>query len=173
LAAAHERGVTPAIALAAAFAATIGAWSSDDRFLLNVPLFHREPVHPDIERVSGDFSSSILIDVDVRHAQSVLDLTRAMQKTMHANGSHSSYGALEVLRDLGRARGEQVIAPVVYTSALGLGELFSDAVLERLGEPAWIVSQGPQVTLDAQVTELRGGLLLNWDVRESAFPPGV
>ncbi|GAA3703846.1 non-ribosomal peptide synthetase [Gordonia hankookensis] len=173
LAAAHERGVTPAIALAAVFAATIGAWSSDDRFLLNVPLFHREPVHPDIERVSGDFSSSILIDVDVRHAQSVLDLTRAMQKTMHANGSHSSYGALEVLRDLGRARGEQVIAPVVYTSALGLGELFSDAVLERLGEPAWIVSQGPQVTLDAQVTELRGGLLLNWDVRESAFPPGV
>ncbi|MGC5256000.1 amino acid adenylation domain-containing protein [Gordonia sp. DT218] len=173
LAAAHQRGVTPAIALAAVFAATIGAWSSDDRFLLNVPLFHREPVHPDIDRVSGDFSSSVLIDVDVRHAQSVLDLTRAMQKTMHANGSYASYGALEVLRDLGRTRGEQVIAPVVYTSALGLGELFSDAVLERLGEPAWIVSQGPQVTLDAQVTELRGGLLLNWDVRESAFPPGV
>ncbi|MYR07118.1 amino acid adenylation domain-containing protein [Gordonia sp. SID5947] len=173
LAAAHERGVTPAIALAAVFAATIGAWSSDDRFLLNVPLFHREPVHPDIDRVSGDFSSSILIDVDVQHAQSVLDLTRAMQKTMHANGSHASYGALEVLRDLGRERGEQVIAPVVYTSALGLGELFADAVLERLGEPSWIVSQGPQVTLDAQVTELRGGLLLNWDVRESAFPPGV
>ena len=27
--------------------------------------------------------------------------------------------------------------------------------------------------LDAQVTELRGGLLVNWDVRESAFPQGV
>ncbi len=173
LAAAHERGVTPAVALAAVFAATIGAWSSADRFLLNVPLFQREPVHPDIERVSGDFSSSVLVDVDLRHAQSVLDLTRAMQKTMHANGSHSSYGALEVLRDLGRARGEQVLAPVVYTSALGLGELFADDVLELLGEPEWIVSQGPQVVLDAQVTEVRGGLLLNWDVRESSFPPGV
>ncbi|AZG46286.1 non-ribosomal peptide synthetase [Gordonia insulae] len=173
LAAAHERGVTPAVALAAVFAATIGAWSSDDRFLLNVPLFHRESTHPDIDRVSGDFSSSILLDVDVRHTRSILDLTRAMQKTMHANGAHAAYGALDVLRDLGRARGEQVLAPVVYTSALGLGELFSDDVLERLGEPSWIVSQGPQVMLDAQVTELRGGLLLNWDVRESAFPPGV
>ncbi|GAB90336.1 non-ribosomal peptide synthetase [Gordonia rhizosphera] len=173
LAAAHERGVTPAVALAAVFAATISAWSSEDRFLLNVPLFQREPVHPDIERVSGDFSSSVLVDVDLRHAQSVLDLTRSIQKTMHANGSHSSYGALEVLRDLGRARGEQVLAPVVYTSALGLGELFADDVLELLGEPEWIVSQGPQVVLDAQVTEVRGGLLLNWDVRESAFPPGV
>ncbi|MFW0783141.1 amino acid adenylation domain-containing protein [Gordonia sp. CPCC 206044] len=173
LAAAHERGVTPAIALAAVFSATIGAWSSSDRFLLNVPLFHREPVHPDIERVSGDFSSSVLLDVDLRHAQSVLDLTRSMQQTMHANGSHSSYGALEVLRDLGRTRGEQVLAPVVYTSALGLGELFADEVAELLGEPVWVVSQGPQVILDAQVTEVRGGLLLNWDVRASAFPPGV
>lgn len=173
LAAAHERGVTPAIALAAVFASTLGAWSADDRFLLNVPLFHREPVHPDIERVSGDFSSSILIDVDTRHADSVLGLTRSMQKTMHENGSHSAYGALEVLRDLSRARGEQVLAPVVYTSALGLGELFSENVLERLGDPSWIVSQGPQVILDAQVTEVRGGLLLNWDVRESVFPDGV
>ncbi|MXP22000.1 amino acid adenylation domain-containing protein [Gordonia sp. HNM0687] len=173
LRAAHERGVTPAVALAAVFAATIGAWSSEDRFLLNVPLFHREPLHPEIDRVSGDFSSSILVDVDVRHTRSVLDLTREMQKTMHANGSHASYGALEVLRDLGRTRGEQVLAPVVYTSALGLGELFSKGVLSRLGEPSWIVSQGPQVTLDAQVTEVRGGLLLNWDVRASAFPPGV
>ncbi|MDL9946663.1 amino acid adenylation domain-containing protein [Gordonia sp. ABSL11-1] len=173
LAAAHERGVTPAIALAAVFASTLGAWSADDRFLLNVPLFHREPVHPDIDRVSGDFSSSILIDVDTRHADSVLGLTRSMQKTMHENGSHSAYGALEVLRDLGRARGEQVLAPVVYTSALGLGELFSENVLERLGDPSWIVSQGPQVMLDAQVTEVRGGLLLNWDVREAVFPDGV
>ncbi|MEE4022151.1 amino acid adenylation domain-containing protein [Gordonia sp. PKS22-38] len=173
LAAAHERGVTPAIALAAVFAATIGGWSSEDRFLLNVPLFHRESTHPDIDRVSGDFSSSILIDVDTRRDRSVLDLARSMQTTMHANGSHSSYGALDVLRDLGRHRGEQVLAPIVYTSALGLGELFSDAVLERLGDPSWIVSQGPQVTLDAQVTEVRGGLLLNWDVRASAFPDGV
>lgn len=173
LAAAHQRGVTPAIALAAVFAATIGAWSADDRFLLNVPLFHREPIHPDIDRVSGDFSSSVLLDVDVAYAQSVLDLTRALQKTMHANGTHASYGALEVLRDLARARGEQVLAPVVYTSALGLGELFEPEVLEVLGDPVWTISQGPQVVLDAQVTEVRGGLLLNWDVRTSAFPPGV
>lgn len=173
LAAAHERGVTPAIALAGAFAATIGAWSSQDRFLLNVPLFHRNPVHPDIDRVSGDFSSSILLDVDLRHAQSLLDLIRSMQKTMHANGAHSSYGALDVLRDLGRARGEPVFAPVVYTSALGLGELFADDVRDRLGEPVWTISQGPQVVLDAQITEVDGGLLVNWDVRESAFPPGV
>ncbi|MFR9752288.1 amino acid adenylation domain-containing protein [Nocardia sp. 004] len=173
LAAAHERGLTPAMALAAVFAETIGGWSAQSRFLLNVPLFHREPVHPDIDRVIGDFTSSIMLEVDVTENMSVADRARALQRSMHDSGAHSSYAGLEVLRDLGRYRGEPILAPVVYTSALNLGELFADTVTETFGEPVWIISQGPQVLLDAQVTEVRGGLLLNWDVRESAFPDGM
>jgi mycobactin phenyloxazoline synthetase len=170
---AHKRGITPAMALAAVFADTIGGWSPQGRFLLNVPLFHRESVHPDIDRVIGDFTSSIMLEVDVTADVSVADRARQLQRTMYESGSHAAYSGLEVLRDLGRLRGEQVLAPVVFTSALDLGELFADNVIETFGEPVWIISQGPQVLLDAQVTELRGGLLLNWDVRESAFPQGL
>ncbi|BBZ40479.1 non-ribosomal peptide synthetase [Mycobacterium conspicuum] len=170
---AHQRGITPAMALAAVFADTIGGWSSQSRFLLNVPLFHREAVHPDIDRVVGDFTSSIMLEVDVSADVSVADRARQLQRTMYESGSHASYSGLEVLRDLGRHRGDPVLAPVVFTSALDLGELFADNVIEAFGPPVWIISQGPQVLLDAQVTELRGGLLLNWDVRESAFPPGL
>jgi mycobactin phenyloxazoline synthetase len=78
-----------------------------------------------------------------------------------------------VLRDLARHRGTPVLAPVVFTSALGLGELFCANVTEAFGTPGWIISQGPQVSLDAQVTEFDGGVLVNWDVREDVFPPGV
>ncbi|MDP7723867.1 amino acid adenylation domain-containing protein [Mycobacterium sp. TY814] len=170
---AHTRGVTPAVALAAVFADTIGGWSAQDRFVLNVPLFHREPVHPDIDRVIGDFTSSIMLEVDVSENMSVADRARAVQRTMYESGSHASYSGLEVLRDLGRRRGEPVLAPVVFTSALDLGELFGDTVIETFGDPVWIISQGPQVLLDVQITELRGGLLINWDVRESAFPAGM
>ena len=173
VAGAHQRGVTPAMALAAVFADTIGGWSAQSRFLLNVPLFHRESVHPEIDRVVGDFTSSIMLEVDVTDEVSVTDRARAIQRIMYESGSHAAYSGLEVLRDLGRHRGEPVLAPVVFTSALDLGELFADNVIETFGEPVWIISQGPQVLLDAQVTELRGGLLLNWDVRESAFPPGL
>ncbi|MEV6392513.1 amino acid adenylation domain-containing protein [Nocardia xishanensis] len=171
--AAHARGITPAMALAAVFAETIGGWSAQSRFLLNVPLFHREPVHPEIDRVIGDFTSSIMLEVDVSEDMTVADRARALQRSMHESGAHTAYSGLEVLRDLGRHGGEPVLAPIVYTSALNLGELFADAVTETFGEPIWIISQGPQVLLDAQVTEVRGGLLLNWDVRESAFPAGV
>ena len=161
------------MALAAVFADTIGGWSAQDRFLLNVPLFHRESVHPDIDRVVGDFTSSIMLEVDVSADVSVADRARRLQRTMYESGAHAGHSGLEVLRDLGRHRGEPVLAPVVFTSALDLGELFADNVIETFGEPVWIISQGPQVLLDAQVTELRRGLLLNWDVRESAFPPGL
>ncbi|MFI2282107.1 amino acid adenylation domain-containing protein [Nocardia beijingensis] len=171
--AAHERGVTPAMALAAVFAETIGGWSAQSRFLLNVPLFHREPVHPDIDRVVGDFTSSIMLEVDVTENVSVVERARELQRKMHEIGAHAAYSGLEVLRDLGRYRGEPVLAPVVYTSALNLGELFAEKVAETFGDPVWIISQGPQVLLDAQVTEVRGGLLLNWDVRASAFPDGM
>ncbi|WP_188112911.1 non-ribosomal peptide synthetase [Mycobacterium simiae] len=173
LAEAHTRGVTPAMAVAAVFADTIGGWSAQGKFLLNVPLFHRESIHPDIDRVVGDFTSSVMLEVDVTENVSVTERAADIQRRMYESGSHAAYSGLEVLRDLGRLRGEPVLAPVVFTSALDLGELFADTVIETFGEPVWIISQGPQVLLDAQVTELRGGLLLNWDVRESAFPAGL
>ncbi|MEU6581992.1 amino acid adenylation domain-containing protein [Nocardia sp. NPDC046763] len=172
-AAAHARGITPAMALASVFAETIGGWSAQRRFLLNLPLFHREPVHPQVDGVVGDFTSSVLLEVDVTEPATVTDRARALQRELHAAGAHSGYPGLEVLRDLGRLRGEPVLAPIVYTSAINLGELFADQVTATFGDPVWIISQGPQVLLDAQVTEVRGGLLLNWDVRADAFPPAM
>ncbi|MBB3600504.1 mycobactin phenyloxazoline synthetase [Mycolicibacterium sp. BK556] len=170
---ARRRGVTPAMTLAASFADTVAGWSADPRFLLNVPLFGREPLHPDVEKVVGDFTSSLLLDIDLAAANTPAQRARSVQQSMHEAAAHASYPGLSVLRDLSRHRGTQVLAPVVFTSALGLGELFSPEVTTQFGSPEWIISQGPQVLLDAQVTEFGGGILLNWDVREDAFCPGV
>ncbi|MFB9832647.1 amino acid adenylation domain-containing protein, partial [Actinoallomurus acaciae] len=172
-AAARAYGITPAAAVATAFAETLGAWSATPRFLLNVPLFDREPLHPDVPGLVGDFTSSVLLDVDLSTELPLADRARAVQSRLHADAAHAAYSGLEVLRDLGRRRGEPVLAPVVFTSALRLGELFAPEVRDRFGDPVWIVSQGPQVLLDAQVTEVDGGLLVNWDLRADAFPDGV
>nr|WP_170310486.1 non-ribosomal peptide synthetase [Mycolicibacterium sarraceniae] len=170
---ARRHGVTPAMTLAASFADTVAGWSADPRFLLNVPLFGREPLHADIDKVVGDFTSSLLLDIDLAAADTAAQRARAVQQSMHEAAAHASYPGLSVLRDLGRHRGTQVLAPVVFTSALGLGELFRPEVTTEFGSPEWIISQGPQVLLDAQVTEFDGGILLNWDVREDAFCSGV
>ncbi|WP_167107517.1 non-ribosomal peptide synthetase [Mycobacterium sp. DL592] len=170
---ARHRGVTPAMTLAASFADTVAGWSADPRFLLNVPMFGREPLHADVDKLVGDFTSSLLLDVDLAAAATATQRSRALQRTMHEAAGHSTYPGLSVLRDLSRHRGAQALAPIVFTSALSLGELFSPEVTAQFGPAVWIISQGPQVLLDAQVTEFDGGILLNWDIREDAFRPGV
>ncbi|MBF6171464.1 non-ribosomal peptide synthetase [Nocardia blacklockiae] len=170
---AHGHGVTPAVALATVFSEAVARWSAQQRFLLNVPLFDREPLHDDIDRVVGDFTNSVLVDVDAREPESMVARAKRLQRELHTCAAHSTYEGLDVLRDLGRLRGAPVTPSVVFTSGLDLGELFSDRVTRLFGEPVWILSQGPQVDLDAQVVELAGGLLVNWDVRRDAMPSGV
>ncbi|WP_309116032.1 amino acid adenylation domain-containing protein [Saccharothrix sp.] len=170
---AHEHGVTPAMAVAAAFAETLSAWSAQPRFLMNLPMFDRQGTHPDVDKLVGDFTSSVLLEVDLSHEAPFAEHAKALQARMHEDAAHSAYSGVEVLRDLSRHHGEQVLAPVVFTSALNLGELFDARVRRCFGEAVWIISQGPQVLLDAQVTEVNEGLLINWDVREGSFPEGV
>jgi mycobactin phenyloxazoline synthetase len=170
---ARSRGITPAMLFASAFAHTLACWSRTSRFLLNLPLFDREALHSDVDSLVGDFTSSLLLDIDLTDDTDAVSRAHTVQDAMRAAAAHSKYSGLEVLRDLGRYRGTQVLAPVVFTSALGLGELFSDDVTGAFGTPGWIISQGPQVALDAQVTEFDDGILVNWDVREDVFPAGV
>lgn len=167
---ARSAGLTVSALLLTVFAEVVAAWSADHRFLLNLPVFDRSSA-PGAEDLVGDFSSSILLDVDLTAELPLADHARLLQEQMRKALMHRDYSGVDVLRDLTRANGGvAVLAPVVYTSALGLGELYPDAVREVLGQPSWIVSQGPQVWLDAQVTELGGGILLNWDVRVDLLP---
>lgn len=170
---AHEHGLTPAMAVATAFAESLASWSGQPRFLLNLPMFDRESTHPEVDQLVGDFTGSVLLDIDFSTQASFVDHARAVQDRLHADAAHAAYSGVEVLRDLSRHQGEQVLAPVVFTSALNLGELFGADVRRCFGEAVWIISQGPQVLLDAQVTEVNEGLLINWDVRENAFPTGL
>lgn len=170
---AREHGLTPAMALAAVFSEALGAWCDTPELLLNLPLFNRTPLHANVDRLVGDFTSSILLAWDGRVAGTFAARATTLQRRFHSDVAHSAFSGLEVLRELSRQRGEQVLAPVVYTSALGLGELFAEGVQASFGQPAWIISQGPQVWLDAQVTELDGGILINLDAREGLFADGV
>ncbi|MCX2959024.1 MAG: glutamate racemase, partial [Serratia symbiotica] len=92
-----------------------------------------------------------------------LERAQRLQQQFRQDAAHAHFSGVEVLREATRLRGQQQFAPVVFTSALGLGELFSERVQQAFGQPGWIVSQGPHVWLDAQITELNQGILVNWD----------
>jgi amino acid adenylation domain-containing protein len=170
----REYALTLPVVVATAFAEVIGAWSAEECFLLNVPVFDREDIHPDVDQLVGDFTNLNLLAVDVTREASFVDRARRLAAQLREHVAHGEYSGLEVLRDLARMRpGGGMMAPVVFTSAVGMGDLFAEDVRQALGTPGWMISRTPQVWLDHQVTERGGCLLFNWDVVEGLFPPGV
>ncbi|MGW8380600.1 amino acid adenylation domain-containing protein [Streptomyces sp. ODS28] len=168
-------GVTPSVLVATAFAEVLARWSGTDRFLLNLPLFDRDmDADPQIGRIVADFTSLVLLEVDLGLGGSFAERALAVQKQLHQDVGHAAYTGVEVLRDLVRADAEAPrAAPVVFACNLD-APLVPDACAERFGELSWMVSQTPQVWLDHQVYRTRsGGLLLAWDAVEELFPDGV
>jgi amino acid adenylation domain len=178
----RSHGLTPSGTLLSAYAEVIGRWSRHDRFSLNVTLQGRLPLHPDIDAVVGDFTSVIPLAVD-HSAATYVERAMAVQNQLADDLDHRMFSGIEVLRELGRRHGsETALMPVVFTSALGLarttelgtsraegtaGGLMTEAT-SRYG-----ISQTPQVHLDCQVLEDQGALVVNWDVRDGAYPPVV
>ncbi len=154
------------------FAATLARMTGQPRFRLNVPCFWRAPLVQDVDRIVGEFSDILLLDVDIAPQDSLADLAHRLAGRMAALFSHQTYQGVEVMRDLSRHHGQTQTAPVVFTSALDLpgGELFSDRVRRVFGQMVFSVSQGPHVALDAQLVAHEGGLLVNWDIRQDALP---
>jgi amino acid adenylation domain-containing protein len=171
---AADCGVTVPIVFATALAEVLAAWSAEPRFILNLPFYDRELLHPDVEWLVGDFTDVILLEVDASTEATFTERARALQQQLRTDARHAEYSGLEVLRELARRRvGEQAGAPVVFTSAVSLGELFDERVRRCFGAPAWTISQTPGVWLDCQVTEREGGIYVNWDAVEELFAPGV
>jgi yersiniabactin nonribosomal peptide synthetase len=171
---ARAHGLTLPAVLITAFAETIAAWTPEPRFLLSLPLFDREHLNDAVPALVGDFTSLLMLSVDAAGELPFAQRARALQRQLQADLSHPEYSGLEVLRDLARLRpGDWALAPVAFTSAIGIGELFSAEVRRCLGTPGWTTSQTPQVWLDQQVTERDGGLFFNWDVVEELFPAGL
>ncbi|MFG2603298.1 amino acid adenylation domain-containing protein [Streptomyces sp. NPDC048514] len=170
---AREHGISPAMALATCYAEVLATWSAEKRFLLNLPLFDRDPVHADVAALVGDFTSLLLLTADATREESFAERARRLNADFRESAGHSACPGTDVLRDLARSRPGAAVAPVVFTSALSMGELFADEVRRVLGEPVWLSSQTPQVWMDLQAVEHDGGIRLIWEAVEDLFPAGL
>jgi amino acid adenylation domain-containing protein/non-ribosomal peptide synthase protein (TIGR01720 family) len=171
-------GVTPSALLMTVFADVLALWSKQPRFCLNLTLFNRRPLHPDVDRLVGDFTSLSLLEVDRSAPSSFVDRARAIQRQLWTDLEHRAFSGVRVLRELARGPGGYRGAgmPVVFTSTLGLdrgGDSTPWGPLHGLGEIVYGIAQTPQVWLDHQVFEEGGKLVYNWDVVETLFPDGL
>ncbi len=177
---ARALGVTPSAVLLTAFADGLAAWAAAPSFTLNLTLFQRLPLHPDVDRLVGDFTSLTLLEVDSHSHPDFAARARALQARLWQDLDHRAMGGVEVMRALSRQRGGNRGAPmpVVFTSALGIGA--GDAATEGtpdgpplFGTPGDTRSQTPQVWIDHQASERNGALKTTWDAVEDLFPAGL
>ncbi|OEJ61349.1 hypothetical protein BGM19_28375 [Streptomyces agglomeratus] len=174
----HE--LTPTSVLLAAFATVLGRWSTTDRFLLNLPLFSRRRVHPDVDALIGDFTSVVLLEVDLRGRPGIAELADRLHRQLWRDLEHRAFDGVAVQRELAKARPATGVphCPVVFASARDQGWDQHGGDTGTLGQ-SWLgettlsISQTPQVLLDHQVYENAGALEFNWDSPVDAFLPGV
>ena len=173
--AASRVGLTPSAVLLTAYACTLARWSQSSGLrTLNVTLFNRLPLHPDVNLLVGDFTSLILVAIQISPQSSFRDCAEHVQRRMWEDLDHSLMSGVEVLRDLYAERAEPSTAgmPVVFTSALD-GPRQESATDGIEGRVVYGISQTPQVWLDCQVAEIGGALTVNWDAVQDLFPEGM
>lgn len=165
---ASQYQLTPSLVLMGAYAATLAAWGRQSSLTLNLTLFDRPDVHPQIGQVLGDFTTLLLL---AWHSDSSwLDSLKRLQNQLAQDLKHNKVSAVWVMRELAKQQQlSNASMPVVFTSALGTSD---GNFLSNKGwlKPAWGISQTPQVWLDHQVYESEGQLCLNWDAVEALLP---
>lgn len=172
-----DRGLSPSSVLLAGYAEALAAFGRRPALTVNVTLFNRLPLHPQVDQILGDFTSMILLGVDTSGPESFAGRARGMQAQLWRDLEHRHVSGIEVLRQLARQRNDRAggIMPVVFTSLLNLTHRNFQPVygsLRRLGELGFSITQTPQVWLDQQHHEEDGGLYVTWDSVDDLFFPG-
>lgn len=166
-----NKGKTATSVLLALYSQCLAKWSINKHFTINLILLNRLPVHPNVHRIVGDFTSINLTEVDYRRAETpFIDHVSQIQQQMFRDLDHSNFSGVEVLRELTRQKGQAyALMPFVFTSAINL--IDSNGLIGKMNE--YGISQTPQVFIDCQVMDDDNGLRVNWDVRKGVFPANV
>lgn len=172
---AANAGLTSSGVLLAAFAEILTLWSKNPRFTLNIALFNRLPLHPQVNDILGDFTSVTLLAVDNSHAEAFIERSRRLQQQLWQDLEHRYISGVRVTRELARRQGTAPSAmPVVFTSTLGFSSLGQETLtFSHFGELVYGISQASQAWMDIQVWEEKETLTCNWDVVEELFPEGM
>ena len=173
---AGQAGLTPSGLLLAAYAEVLSVWSKNSRFTINLTLFNRLPLHPQVNEVIGDFTSVTMLEVDSAAQPTFQARARHLQRQLWADMDHRHFGGVQVLREQARRQGggHGAAMPVVFTSLLpDETDGKSRNPMSWMGNLVYEVTQTPQVWLDQMVTEEAGVLVTKWDAVEELFPAGL
>lgn len=166
---AAENGMTISALLLSVYGSVLRFNSGMDKFAINLTVFNRQPFHPDIERMYGDFTSTLLIDFDYS-SDNFFKESERIQKTLADALENRIYDGVEFSRELAKKfkypKGKSMM-PIVFTSLLFEQDVWQD--MSKLGTVKWSIGQTPQVYIDFQVLLENGHLKIQMDWVDELF----
>lgn len=168
---AKELRVTASTVILTAFGEVINKWSKNSKFSINMTMLSRDKTIPGVDKVVGDFTDVNVYSMDYSSCKSFESRILENQVSLWEDLQNNAVSGIEVLRELGREKKENVMIPIVYTSTLGVSD--SDNSFLSRSNISYKISQTPQVWIDCQIAEENGGVAVNWDYRTGVFLQNV
>lgn len=168
---AARAGMQASSLLLAAFAAVLQRWSLKKAFSLTLTLFDRPFVHPQVNRVVGDFTSVLWMEIDGERSGSFLEFARALHARLLEGLDHRAFNGIDMARATqSQSRAVDAMRYVfTYIAQIDGGSAaFPVGCVER-----YRVTRTAGVWIDNQVVGEAGRLRLHWDVVDERFPAGM
>ncbi|MFI1379365.1 condensation domain-containing protein [Embleya sp. NPDC020886] len=175
----RAHGVTPSSATLAAYTVALARMAGHRRFLVGSLQLGRLPLHPDVHRMIGAFSTTVPLAIELDERTTLAEAARSTGEHLGRALAHNLVSGVEIGRELARRRGTtRPVAPVVFQSTLGVDAAMGSAVPEDAG-PLGKVDLGdhhqelrtPQVALEARLYEARDELVIAMSAVEELFDP--
>lgn len=168
--AAMRNNVTPSCVLIAAYVEALGRWCCKTQFTINLTQYNRLFSHEQINKVIGDFTTPVLLSVNVDDGMSFAERANLIQKQLVSDMEHPYFGGVLVQRELTRKNGSMQTIPVVFTSTVGFGSLDTSKLIGNL---TYTATQTPQIWLDFQVMEVNGNVEISFEAVKELFAEGM
>lgn len=173
---ASNSGITPAGLLLSVYAKILARWSKTNRFSINLTVFNRLAVHPQINEIIGDFTSVLFLEINDSLNVSFEEFAVQTQSQLWQDMEHRFFSGVQFLRELAKinTNSSMEIMPVVFTSNLASDTSSQAESVFSLGSnTVYGISQTPQVWMDLQVAEINDELVIFFDAVEDLFPGGM
>ncbi|CAF1593907.1 unnamed protein product, partial [Adineta ricciae] len=158
--------LTPAGFLVSIYAIVLSKWSENKHFALNLPIFNRLPIHPQINEIAGDFTTVLPLEIHLDEPISYYKFVQTVQRQLWNDLEHMSYNGVSFVRDLMQTqKTKEIVLPFVFTCGIDIGGMNQKDDSKYLfldQRPEYMISQTPQVFLDHVVYESDGHLSDNW-----------
>jgi non-ribosomal peptide synthetase component F len=79
---ANKNNISPSALLCTAYAMTLAYWSNQNSLAINTTVFNRYPFNKDVDKLVGDFTSIVVLGIDLNTGTSFWDKAKSEQNVL-------------------------------------------------------------------------------------------